>query len=237
MAELNKECTVNTVIDCKVETSPTLLAEYGNVKIFRVKTSLRRNSGVYDYFYVNYSNELGIILNKGDFIKINGDIRTVNKGNTDFVVECFISAKTITKLDAEPEVYENCTEIKNAELHNFLETRKSFDDSDKVVANYDVKLTRKHSKFSYFKVTSWGSDAILLGNLHDSIKYLDIKCRLQSHISKSGNKLYLCLASYHLDIEKPSTKKDTEDNASETEVSDLVENKDVTEETNEVESN
>lgn len=201
MTSSRKQCTVNTVLDCRVESQPSFLTNFGKTSIFSVKVSTKRNSGVVDYFFVNYSSDLGIILNKGDFISLEGDIRTLNKDKSDFVSICYIYAKSIKILDKEPEFYKNDTVILNAKLHKFIKARESYDESGKIVANYQVKLSRGHSRNSYIEATSWGSDAVLLGNVHDSIDYISLECRLQSHISKSSNKLYMWLAVYHLDIE------------------------------------
>lgn len=207
MQNLHKICTVNTVVDCKVENSPILLTQFGNKRIFRVKASTKRTSGVLDYFYVNYSSELGVILHEGDFIFITGDIRTLNKPNSDFVIEGFIYAKSIEFLDKEPESYRNNTEIENAELYKFVDVRKSFTNDKIVVADYQLRLLRGHGRCSYFKATSWGNDAVFLGNIHEGIEYVNIKCRLQNYISKRTGRLYLCLAVYRLEV----TKGDNED--------------------------
>lgn len=195
-------CSVSTLLDCKVETSPIFIKRFGATSIFRIEVSLKRKSGVEDRFYVSYSSRLGVVVNKGDYISIEGDIRSLNKGDTSFVIEDYIFAKSITILDSEPEVYRNETCIKNAELFDFTDARKSYADDDMMVANYRIRLSRGHGRCSYFRVTSWGRDAVFLGNIHNSIRYMDITCRLQSYVSKRSNKLYLCLSAYKLNTHK-----------------------------------
>lgn len=207
MASLHRNCTVNTLLDCKVESSPVLLTKFGNVRIFRIDVSSKRKSGIVDNFFLEYSSELGIVVHKGDFISVVGDIRTLNKKNSDFVIEGFIFAKSIKILDSEPEDYRNDTEITDAELYSFIDVRDSYSSEGSIVSDYRVKLSRGHGRCSYFKATSWGSDAVFLGNIHESVKYMNIKCRLQSHVSKKSGRLYLCLAVYHLDVEKPEEAK------------------------------
>lgn len=200
MTSSRKDSIVSTLVDCKVETKPVLLTQFGSTRIFRVEVTCKRTSGAVDRFYVNFPSSLGVVLNDGDFITIEGDIRTLNKESSDFVYEGFIYAKSITFLDEEPESYRNITSIVDVELYKFIEVRKSYSNDKDVVADYQVRLSRGHSRYSYFKATSWGSDAVFIGNVHDSIEYMNIKCRLQSHVSKKSGRLYLCLAVYHLDL-------------------------------------
>lgn len=199
MTSFRKDSVVNTLVDCKVDTKPVLLTQFGNTRIFRVEVTSKRTSGVVDRFFVNFSSALGVVLSVGDYITVEGDIRTLNRDSSDFVYEGFIYAKSITFLEGEPESYRNTTEIADAELYKFIEARKSYSNENEVIADYQVKLSRGHGRYSYFKATSWGSDAVFIGNMHDRVEYMNIKCRLQSHVSKKSGRLYLCLAVYHID--------------------------------------
>ena len=209
MSNLNiKESEVLLSIDGKVTETPTLVSKYCSTFVFRTKISVRRSSGVCDEFFLNYSSNLGVVLKEGQFIHIDGDIRTLNDRNTDFVIEGFIFAKKIEVLDSEPVSYKNDVIIRNAELHKFIEFRKSHDKSNKHVADYQIKITRKHGRYSYFKVTSWNANAVLIGTYSSTAKYLNLKCRLQSFISKKSGRLYLCLVTYDLELNNIESKKE-----------------------------
>jgi hypothetical protein len=194
------ESAVTVNIDGRVTTKPKFVKHFGNVRIFRIEIESKRLSGVVDKFLVNYTSELSTIINEGDYISISGDIRTLNDKNTGYVIEGFIFAKSIKILSKEPEKYINDCVIKDAVIDKFDELRKSFDDTERDIATYRIKLNRGHGRFSYFKVTTWDNDAVTLGNVKDTITNINLRGRLQSYVSKHSGRLYLCLTTYGLDL-------------------------------------
>ena len=85
-------------------------------------SSDERNDCFYDEI------DLNIDLKEGLYISIKGDIRSLNKKNSDFVIESYVNATEITILDEEPETYTNDVYIKFAELYEFVEFRNSYND-------------------------------------------------------------------------------------------------------------
>ena len=193
---------VNVEIVGQVIESPVFVNNFNRTKVFRVSIAVKRLSGVVDTFYVNYTNELGVIVKKDDFVRVTGDIRTINKRDSDLVLEGYIFAKNLKVLseDTSIENYDNDCVIENAYVHSFDELRKSIDDDSRDIATYKIKLDRGHGRYSYFKVTSWDNDARSIGNVKDTIKRVNLKCRLQSYVSKKSGRLYLCLVTYNLDL-------------------------------------
>lgn len=197
MSEFNKDSTVLVKIDGRVVTQPKLLGRYGAVRTFRVIIETKRKNGKVDTFQLDYTSNLGVVLNVGNFVKVFGEIRTLNEKKSDFIIEGYILASSIEILSEEPELYENECTIGYGYFHKFIGVRKSYDDSDADVADYIISIRRKHSKISYFRATSWNHDAIYIGNSHDSIKHVDIGCRLQSYDGKQGDRHFISLAVHH----------------------------------------
>ena len=191
-------CKMDLILDGEVLNEPELLAKYGKVRIMQVVIGCKRTSGVVDEFYINYADTLGVVLNKGMFISVTGEIRTINKKETKSPVKSFIFADSITVLDSEPDLYKNKVIMNNAIIDEILESRKSYS-SDEDVAVYLLELRRQHSRYSYIKATSWGRDAVFLSNVVKSSKPATIRARLQSYRSKSGN-LYITLAVYFIEL-------------------------------------
>lgn len=204
MSSVNSLAEVSLLIDGEVSTEPKILCQYGDINVYRATITNKRDSGAADEFYINYSSTLGVTLNKGMFVSIVGDIRTLNKKDTDFVIEAYINASSITILDSEPEHYKNECTIKNASLSYFKEIRKSYSNSELDIAMYQIKVERKHGRFSYFVVNTWGSDAVFFAKVKDDVKSLDIMCRLQSFVSKKSNRLYMNLNTYRLSVHRIS---------------------------------
>ena len=189
-------CIVN--IDGKVLTSPELLSRFGEVKIFRVEISNTRTSGKEDLFYLNYSSKSGVVLHKGDFINVKGDIRTVNDKTGKYIIDSYIYSDCIEILSEEPESYTNNVEIENAFLEEFVDFRKAYNDPTKDVSNYKISLYRGHNRISYFRVTSWCNDAITIANIKDSVEYFTLKGRLEGFTSKTSGKYILSIITYSL---------------------------------------
>jgi hypothetical protein len=200
MAYTDKECIVDTKIDCKVESKPYVLAKLKKGCIFRVTVSHKRNASFTDTFYLDYPSKLQAYIKEGDFIHVTGDIRTFNKKNTDKVLESSIFAKTIDKLDCEPEVYENETIITNAELRKFIGVRPSYTNLDLIVAEYQLRLDRGYGRISYFDAESWNNTATYISRKHEAMHYINIRGKLKSSISKTSNRLYMSLTVNRIDI-------------------------------------
>lgn len=201
-----KVSDVSLVLSGKVVSSPELVSRYGSTKVLCVDLESKRLSGAADTFSVHFPNSLGVVLQEGMYIEVRGDIRSINDKESDRVVYPFIMASDIKVLDDEPEEYKNEVEILNAELVSFDGVRASYTDSEKSLVTYRICVTRKHGRYSYFRVTTWGRDAIFLGNIHKSVKLLHLKCRLQSYISKQSNRLRFGLVSYYLEVPTPKRK-------------------------------
>lgn len=191
---------VELCIDGKVLDEPKVVSNFGSNIVFATRIETVRLSGTVDVFNMHYTGSLGVLLSAGMYIRVSGDIRTVNRTDSDFVIEGYICASDIEILESEPERYENDIKLKNAELHKFLNFRKSYDESGRSVADYQIKVTRKHSRVSYFKVTSWNNEAVLIGTCHKDCKSINMKARLQSYFSKKSNRSYLTLVTYGLEI-------------------------------------
>lgn len=198
MSNLSIESEVSLSLDGKVIENPRRIADYGSSQIYRIKVEVPRTSGIIDEFFVNYSSDLNVNLKEGLYISIKGDIRSLNKKNSDFVIESYVNATEITILDEEPETYTNDVYIKFAELYEFVEFRNSYNDDSKKVAVIKLKLQRKHGRYSYFKVSSWNANAIYLNSVYKDTEFLDVKCRLQSYISKKSGNLYMHLVAYYV---------------------------------------
>ena len=196
-------------VDGKVISKPELVTRFGNERIFEVLIEYKRISGTVDTFKINYSSKLGVVLKEGLFIHIDGDIRTVNSPKDQSkILGCIIYSKIITILDEEPEIYENDVVINNATLYEFNEIRKSFSNEDTDVANYRISVHRGHGRYSYFKTSSFNEDAIFLGNVHENIKSLNLKCRLCSSKSTGkSDRFYFYLAVYCLDVQFKDKEK------------------------------
>lgn len=203
--------TVVASIDGKVVSQPKAITRFGNERIIEVTIESKRLSGVVDTFTVNFSSKLGVVLKNGDFIHIDGDIRTINSSKIPtFAVICIIYAKNISILDVEPDNYINDVILDNISLVDFKDVRKSYSNDKMDVADYKVSIHRGHNRFSYFKATSFGEDAIFMGNVHESIDMLSLKCRLCSSKSHSdSDKHFFYLAVYCLN---PKFKEKEENN-------------------------
>lgn len=197
MSEFNKDSTVLVELDGKVVTQPRLLGKYGAVRTFRVIIETKRKNGKVDTFQLDYTTKLGVVLNVGNFIKVHGELRTLNERKSDFVIESYILASDIEILSEEPEFYTNECTIEYGGFHRFIGTRKSYDDSGLDIAEYVVSVQRKRGKLSYFRATSWNHDALYIGNSHDTIKHMNIGCRLQSYNGKQGDRHFISLAVHH----------------------------------------
>ena len=197
MSDFEKNGTALIELDGKVITKPKLLGKYGAVRVFQVIIETKRKNEKVDIFQLEYTTELGVVLNVGDFIKVNGEIRTLNEGRSDFVIESYILANSIEILPEEPEFYTNECTISYGGFHRFISTRKSYDDSGSDVTEYVVSVQRKRGRISYFRATSWNHDALYIGNSHDSIKHMNIGCRLQSYSGKKGDKHFISLNVHH----------------------------------------
>lgn len=203
---------VNTSLSGRVITKPSLVTKYGNVKILCVTIESKRRSGKMDKFNIHYSNDLGVILTIGMYIELTGDIRTLNDKGSNKVVRPFVMAKTVKILPEEPEEYLNTTEIVDAELLEFGEIRSSYSDESKMLATYRIRVNRRHDRFGIFDVTTWGRDAIFLGNIHDQIKYMHLKGRLQSYFSKANDCLYFGYTTFFVEIEDKPSEDNADDN-------------------------
>lgn len=202
MSNFSKDSTVLVNIDGRVVTQPKLLNSYGLTKVFKVYIETKRKSGKVDTFQVQYSSELGVVLNVNDFICVHGDIRTKSKKNSRFVKEGYILANNIDFLSEEPEIYTNNCIIRYCNFYKFLGIRKSYDGSDSDVADYIISVRRKHSKMSYFRATSWNHDAIFIGNMHSNIEFVDIECKLQSYATKYDDSYFISLDVHHFNVLK-----------------------------------
>lgn len=194
-----KVSEVDLCIEAQVLSDPACITRYGKRHILEVLIGIKRQSGVIDELYLNYTDELKVILKKGDFISVTGDIRTINKQGTIKVLKGIVFASSITKLDTEPENYKNNVVIKSAYIESIDEVRKSFDDTNKDIAVYNVKVIRPHSRYSYFRSTSWGRDAVFIGNVMKPNMEVELKARLQTHKTATG-KLFVCLAVYYIEL-------------------------------------
>lgn len=202
MSYFGKDSTVVVDIDGKVVSKPRVLLQCGVVRTFRVIIEVKRMSDKVDTFQLDYASDLGVVLKEGDFIHVTGDIRTMNKEKTDFVIDSYIFAKEITFLDSEPENYTNNCVIKNGGFYKFIEARKSYDSKNVDIAEYIICLGRKHGRVSYFRGISWNHDAVFIGNTHDDFKYVDIKCRLQSYLGKNGDRFFINLAVFRFSTQR-----------------------------------
>lgn len=207
MGKFTKAAEVSLVLSGKVVTAPELVSKYGSTKVLCVTLESKRLSGVVDRFSIHFPNTLGVVLTEGQHIELNGDIRSVNAKDSDRVIYPFVMANAIRVLDEEPAEYKNEVEIDGAELVSFDGVRASYTDESKALATYRIRVSRKHSRCAYFRVTTWGRDAIFLGNIYKSVERLHLKCRLQSYISKQSNRLRFGLVSFYLEV--PSTKKES----------------------------
>lgn len=205
-----KLAQVKLTLNGRVVSSPELVSRFKGTKVLSVNLENRRLSGGVDTFNVHFSNSLGVIIEEGMYIEVTGDIRTMNARDSDHVIYQFVMASDIKVLKEEPKVYKNDVEIVDAELMSFEGVRKSYSDDSKTLATYRICVRRKHGRCSYFRVTSWGRDSIFLGNIYRSVKYMHLKCRLQSFTSSSSGKLRFCLVSYYLEVPE-SEKKDIKD--------------------------
>lgn len=204
-----KTAKVTLSLSGKVVTSPELVSRHGSTKILCVTLDCKRLSGAVDRFSIHYPNTLGVVITEGQYIGVNGDIRSVNAKGTDHVVYPFVMASAIRVLDSEPAEYKNEVEIVDAELLDFNGVRPSYDDNTKSVATYRIRVSRRHGRYSYFRVTTWGRDAIFLGNVYKSIKYIHLKCRLQSYISKESKRLRFALVSFYLEVPDKAGEENT----------------------------
>lgn len=211
---------VSLILSGKVVTSPELVSKFGSTKILSVTVESKRLSGVVDQFFVHFPNTLGVVLNEGQYIEVTGDIRSLNENNSDRVIYPFVMANTIKILDEEPEAYKNEVEIVGAELIAFEGVRTSYTDEAKSLATYRICVTRKHARRGYFRVTTWGRDAVFLGNVYRSVTHLHLKCRLQSYISKKTNRLRFGLVSFYLEVPDPKRDADTLPGAKDEDVAD-----------------
>ena len=179
----------------KVIDTPVEINRFGSEVILRTTIESVRKSGKSDKIYVNYSSNLGVKLHKDDFVLLTGDIRTVNKPKSDFVINGYIFASSVEILDEEPEDYDNFISINNAKISNIIECRKSYSNDKVDIATYRISLQRKQSRFSDFSVTPWGTDAEAI---RDNFSEGDKVCfwgRIQVYVSKATGKLYLCIVS------------------------------------------
>lgn len=207
--------SVKMVLTGKVVSEPELVSKYGNTKVLSVTIENKRLSGVVDLFSVHFPNTLGIIITQGMFIEVQGDIRSINSKDGDKAVYRFVMANDIKKLPEEPKEYRNDVEIYGAELTEFEGVRSSYTDKSQSLATYHIKVMRKHGRFGLFRVTTWGKDAIFLGNIHKSVSVLDIKGRLQSFVGKNGNKLSFGIVTYYVEV--PDKDESTDAKAGEIE--------------------
>lgn len=190
-----------------VKTNPKLISSYGSTKILCVEIENKRKSGKPDRFNVHFPNTIGVVLKEGMYIEIAGDIRSVNDKEEDLSVYQYVLATSIKVLDGEPSCYKNDVSIVNAELVNFDGVRGSYTDESKLLAVYRVRLNRKHERYSYFRVTTWGRDAVYFGNVHESAKYLHLKGRLQSYVSKSDGSLRFGYVTFFLEVMEGDEEK------------------------------
>lgn len=197
---MDKISEVTLSINGKVVSSPELVARYKGTKILSVDIENKRRSGGVDTFQLHFSNTLGVVIDEGMYVEVKGDIRTINDKESERVIYPFIMAHSITILDGEPEEYHNDVEIVDAELVGFDGVRASYTDDNKQLATYRVCVRRKHGRNSYFRVTTWGRDAVFLGNVYKTVQYLHLKCRLQSHINPKNNRSRFGLVTYYLEI-------------------------------------
>lgn len=205
MEKAEKLAQVSLTLNGKVVSAPELVSRYKGTKILSVDIENKRLSGGVDTFNVHFANDLGVVIEEGMYIEVTGDIRTLNVNNSNRVIYQFVMAKTVKVLDGEPAEYRNEVEISDAEMTNFEGVRKSYSDPNKTLATYHICLRRKHGRSSYFRVTTWGRDSVFLGNIHKSVQYLHLKCRLQSFVSQSTGRNRFCLVSYYLEV--PESEK------------------------------
>lgn len=197
MGEQQREITkMDLVLDGCVEGNPLPVSEFNRVRIMRVKICTIRKSGTRDYFWVHYPTTLRVVLKDGDYIHVTGDIRTCNKAGSKDVVGSYVYAKSIEILEEEPEVYSNRVTMSGVVLVGDIEVRKSYTEDNVDVAVYRVQAYRGFDRYSYFRVTTFGKEAIFLGNIKDSVTELDITCRLQSFRRSSDSDDYMCLTAY-----------------------------------------
>lgn len=200
MSQEQKLTDVKLCVNGRVVSSPELISKFKGTKILSIDLENKRLSGGTDTFNVHFANTLGVVVEEGMYIEVTGDIRTMNAKDTDHVIYQFIMAKSVKILPGEPEEYKNDVEINGAKLISFDGVRSSYSDESKVLATYRIGVTRRHGRNSYFRVTTWGRDSVFIGNIYKSVKYLHLRCRLQSFHSKSSGRLRFCLVSYYLEV-------------------------------------
>ena len=191
---------VTLVLNGKVVTQPELVSRHKGTKILSVDIENKRLSGDVDTFSIHFSNTLGVVVEEGMYIEVTGDIRTLNAKDSDRVIYQYVSASSIKVLDEEPEEYKNEVELRDVEMISFDGVRKSYSDDTKTLATYRIRVRRRHSRNSYFRVTTWGKDAVFLGNIKNSVKLVHLKCRLQSFHSQKNGRLRFCLVSFYLEV-------------------------------------
>lgn len=179
---------VKVLLDGKVVKTPAVVSRIGNKPIYRILVDVKRRSGVVDTIKVLFQGEQ--TMKEGDFYHFEGDIRTLNAKKEDIVLDSYVYAKKLVKLNEEPSDYANEVHIRNANFYQFVDARKTFNGSNEDVAMYRIKLTRLHSRVSFFRVTSWGGVSKYIAKHRDSIDLVDIGARMQSYTNHRGT---LCM--------------------------------------------
>lgn len=161
-------------------------------KSWRYTASCLRKSGKKDNFNLVTQEELEC----GEFVNIKGHISiSVVKGTTK-IKECLVCGDKVVKLSEEPENYENKVVLEGCTLLSGVDFRKSFDDSGKDVATYELCLGdsgRVHA-------TSWESSARFVNNrvkVGDSLK---VEGRLQGYISQKSGMLYFSVVTFFIEL-------------------------------------
>ena len=213
----------NVVIQGKVISKPEVQFTYGIEKILEVKIEYKRISGKIDTFMVNFSHSLQSKFDVGDYIEIEGSIRSASvavEGCEYKKLKVYIFGSKITKLDEEPEVYKNQVELKDVELLKDPVLRKSYADDSIDICDLKLRAFRNINKYSIIFCTCWNSNARLMAKYKKGV-HLDLEGRLQSYCSTMTNYLKMEVSVNSLNIKEDKvTEKDNavEESTKDTEV-------------------
>lgn len=191
------------VIDGRVKTSPEKVAEYGVESIYSITIETKRLSDKVDCFVVNYSSGLDFNPSVGDYISVEGSLRSTKAQDITYV---FVSADSIKPLDGEPTEYKNLVKLYNGELVDEPRVRKAYNNDDLDVCDFCVVMRRAYNKVSYVHGSAWKNNARLMGKMNKGDK-LSVEGRLQSHKNSKGNLLVnVNVTSFIIEEEKESEK-------------------------------
>ena len=176
---------MKVIIDGLVVEEPKTIITYGVEEIKSTTILYKRTSGREDKFVVNYSNGLYADIHEGDFIKINGELRSrIEKDGEIIYSTIYIFANNIEQLSEEPEKYENSISIDKAEVITQPEIRK-IEDGKPTIVSFSVAVKRKPNRVSKIYCVTWNTIANLSCELTSGVS-IGLYGRLQSSYSKFG---------------------------------------------------